>query len=563
MLQLRRNEKDYLLRQDKKYQKDFELKAKKTQKSIVKLESILRSSGVSLGELEVIEKKLSEYNHYFSELAELSTARGLSETQGNYGQLRKATNQLEKNIVSTNDSESKLLLLTIRRDEKDFLLRTDEKYISRVHKSIELLSARLTDPESIKLIEEYRFQFDNLVKATSKIGFSSTSGVQGGMRDSARQMENLLEDEVARLSDYVNKYIDSEKFNRLVIVIAITVFIGLIVSLIAKQIITPLQGFSERIAEIRKSHDLSQRCVERLDEVGAISKEFNIFMAHFQSLIKSINQTVGSLTDSTNIVSQNVDKTSEGLLNQASESDMVATAVNEMGITATEIASNAHSTKEKTDAASIKIGLGKEKLDATVLNINHLSNELIVAEKEIRNLEEKSNGITSVLEVIKGVADQTNLLALNAAIEAARAGDQGKGFAVVADEVRTLAIRTQDSASEITTIINELQSTTSGIVKTINNCKEQGLSSVSQAKETEAVLNEIITDVEAITDMTVQVATAAEEQSAVVQDVDRNIVRIRDIGEQVARDSQHNSKASLDVANLAIELHEEANIFKV
>jgi len=563
MLQLRRYEKDFLLRQDKKYQTAFKLKAKTTAKSIVKLKSILQSSQIPLGELAVIAKKLSQYNNYFSQLADLSVVRGLSKTQGNYGQLLNVTLRLEKSIFSENDSESKLLLLTIQRDEKDFLLHTEQKRISSVHKNIELLSARLANPQSIRLTQEYRFQFDNLVKASSKIGFDSTSGVRGDMRKSVRQMENLLEKEIIRLNDYLDNYLESEKFISLMLFIGISVFIGLIVSLIAKQIITPLQNFSERISQIRKSNDLSQRCVERSDEIGAISKEFNTFMAHFQSLIKNINQTVDSLTESTNIVSLNVEKTSLGLLNQASESDMVATAVNEMGITATEIANNAHTTKEKTDAAYIKVGTGKDKLDATMVNINHLSDELIVAENEILNLEVKSIGISSVLEVIKGIADQTNLLALNAAIEAARAGEQGRGFAVVADEVRTLAIRTQDSASEITTIINELQSTTSGIVKTINHCKEQGLSSVALAKDTEDVLNEIIVDVESIADMTVQVATAVEEQSMVVQDVDRNIVRIRDIGEQVASDSQTNAKASSDVANLAMELHQEANIFKV
>ena len=563
LLQLRRNEKDFLLRQDQQYQEIFEINATQAQTSLIKLKATLQASDIALGNINIIEKKLSQYKSTFSEVAQLSITRGLSKTQGNYGNLLKATHQLEQNIVRTNDSESMLLLLTIRRDEKDFLLRLDQKYISSLHNNVQLLSNRLTSTESLKLLKQYSFQFDNLVKASSKIGFDKALGVQGEMRVTVREMERLLEIEVTRLSNFVNEYIDSAKFSHLVMFIVISIFIGFIVTIIAKKIITPLQVFSQRISQIRKSNDLSQRCQERSDEIGDIAKEFNFFMAHFQSLIKNINITVDSLTNSTKIVSLNVEKTSAGLLNQASESDMVATAVNEMGITANEIANNAHTTKEKTDAASTKVAIGKDKLDATVLNINQLSNELIVAENEILNLEVKSNGISSVLEVIKGIANQTNLLALNAAIEAARAGEQGRGFAVVADEVRTLAVRTQDSAAEITTIISELQSTTSGIVKTINHCKEQGLSSVSLAKDTEDVLNEIISDVEAIADMTVQVATAVEEQSAVVADVDRNIVRIRDIGEQVAVDSQNNSKASLDVANLAIELHKEANIFKV
>ena len=333
--------------------------------------------------------------------------------------------------------------------------------------------------------------------------------------------------------------------------------------IVAQQIIAPLNSFSKRISEIRKGNDLTQRTEERHDEIGTISKEFNIFMAHFQTLIVSINQTVDALSVSSSVVSKSVAKTTEGIVNQSHESDMVATAVTEMGIVAGEIANNARLTKEKTDEASVKALEGKEKLDGTVVNINELSAQLINAGEEIVQLQEKSNGITSVLEVIKGIADQTNLLALNAAIEAARAGEQGRGFAVVADEVRTLAIRTQDSTAEITNIINELQVTTSEIVNTVGICKAQGLNSVTQAQETEEVLNEIITDVNAIAEMTVLVATAVEQQSIVVKEVDENIIRIRDIGEQVASDSQENSIASDDVAALASELHQEASIFKI
>ena len=94
---------------------------------------------------------------------------------------------------------------------------------------------------------------------------------------------------------------------------------------------------------------------------------------------------------------------------------------------------------------------------------------------------------------------------LSVSIEAARAGEQGRGFAVVADEVRTLAVRTQSSTAEITSIISELQAKTSDIVEGVNNCKEQGIESVQQATQTEAVLNEIISDIDVITDIIILV----------------------------------------------------------
>ena len=567
MLQLRRNEKDFMLRKDKKYLQSFESNAKEAQNSMINLKSLLEHLDMQLEDrsrnITKIGNQLNLYKQHFETLVKLYSDRGLNETEGNYGLLRQATHQLEEQIASTNDLGSQVLLLTVRRNEKDFMLRVDNKYVSKLHGNVELLSEKLSESKSIALLKEYLLQFNHFVEATSKIGFDSKSGKQGEMRNTVREMEALLKKESVWLENHANEYISSTQTTYLSIVIATSTLIGLIILFFAKQIITPLQMFSKQISEIRRNNDLSKRIEERGDEIGAISKEFNSFMSHFQLLIKNINQTVESLSESTNVVSRSVSKTSEGLQDQASQSDMIATAITEMGATATEIANNAHATKEKSDEAYTKAGQGKEKLDNTVLCINQLSDELIIAGKDMLNLEAKSNGITSVLEVIKSIAEQTNLLALNAAIEAARAGDQGRGFAVVADEVRTLAIRTQDSTSEITTIINELQTTTSEIVKTINQCKNQGLSSASQAQETELVLNEIILNVEDISDMTMQVATAVEEQSAVVQDVGHNIIRIRYIGEQVASDSQENAKASQDVANLSKELHKEANVFTV
>ena len=400
-------------------------------------------------------------------------------------------------------------------------------------------------------------------KISQEIGLTPKLGIQGEMRDAVHKVEEDLKLAVSLISEHIEEQINSSSVQSSMVTLILSIIIISIIFFIAKQIITPLNNFSQRIISIHSANDLSQRVHESDDEIGLVAKEFNGFMAHFQSLIININSIVASLRESTQVVSNSVLKTTDGLMHQATESDMVATAITEMGAAADEIASNAHNTKTKTDQAVANASIGQNRLDSTITNINKLSEELITAGERVNFLQEKSNGITSVLEVIKSIADQTNLLSLNAAIEAARAGEQGRGFAVVADEVRTLAVRTQNSTTEISSIIDELQSTTIDIVNTVNQCKDQGLESASQAKETENVLNEIISDVNHIADMTVEVATAVEEQSGVVQEVDRNIIRIRDIGEQVSQDSQENAKASEQVAQLAQTLDKEAKVFTI
>jgi methyl-accepting chemotaxis protein len=563
MLQLRRAEKDFLLRNDTNYLVKFDETVNTIKPILSNLIYDLSDMGIDQGKVPDIASNIQAYQLKFTELVNQSVIKGLDKDSGNYGKLRRATHELEEVFASADNLQAHVYLLTLRRHEKDFMLRYEEKYLGRLEGVVEQLDAILTDSQSKQLLATYLSEFRSFYAISNKLGLDPKSGIQGDMRSTIHTVEEDLSTEIPR----INEQVEATRASNHLIGIVVTLILSLIVfgavMVVAKQINEPLQAFSKRITAIRVGNDLSQRVKETDDEIGDIAREFNQFMAHFQKLIKSINATVDALEDSTSVVSKSIVKTSEGIQSQALESEMVVSAVTEVGAVAKEIARNAHNTKDKTDKAAVKADEGKRKLTSTVEQINSLSSELIVAGDKILTLQEKSVGINSVLEVIKAIAEQTNLLALNAAIEAARAGEQGRGFAVVADEVRTLAVRTQESTAEITTIIHELQTTTSDIVVKVNHCKEQGITSVSQAKETEDVLSEIMTDVSSIAEMTTQVATAVEQQSTVVTEVDKNLVRMRDISEQVAHDSQDNAKASLDMAKLAQNLREEANIFKV
>jgi methyl-accepting chemotaxis protein len=563
MLQLRRAEKDFLLRNDIKYKEVFSNTSQELFSKITKLKNDLKSLDIPLDKINSIEQGLKEYQAAYNKLIIAWVKKGLDKDSGHYGSLRSASHGIEENMINNDDLSSQVLLLTLRRHEKDFMLRGDDKYIEKIKTTATQLNEQLHSTKTQELLAIYLNEINAFFIINQEIGLTLKLGIQGEMRNAVHKVEADLQLAVSLISEHIEEGINNASVQSSMVTLILSIIIITLIFFIAKQIITPLNNFSQHIISIRSANDLSQRVPEPNDEIGHVAKEFNGFMDHFQRLIININTIVASLRESTQVVSNSVLKTTDGLMNQAIESDMVATAITEMGSAANEIANNAHNTKNKTDQAVANASIGQSRLDSTITNINQLSEELITAGERVNFLQEKSNGITSVLEVIKSIADQTNLLSLNAAIEAARAGEQGRGFAVVADEVRTLAVRTQNSTTEISNIIDELQSTTIDIVNTVNQCKDQGLESASQAKETGDVLNEIISDVNHIADMTVEVATAVEEQSGVIQEVDRNIIRIRDIGEQVSQDSQENAKASEQVAKLAQTLHQEAKVFTI
>jgi methyl-accepting chemotaxis protein len=179
-----------------------------------------------------------------------------------------------------------------------------------------------------------------------------------------------------------------------------------------------------------------------------------------------------------------------------------------------EVARNATEAAKAASHSDEEAQNGQAVVDRTINAIDALASEVDRAANVIHRLEQDSDKIGTVLDVIKGIAEQTNLLALNAAIEAARAGEQGRGFAVVADEVRTLASRTQQSTAEIQQMIERLQAGAQEAVSVMEDSRSRASDSVSSAQSAGQSLESITRSVASITDMNTQIASAADEQSA-------------------------------------------------
>ncbi|GAK86240.1 aerotaxis sensor receptor protein [Vibrio ponticus] len=222
----------------------------------------------------------------------------------------------------------------------------------------------------------------------------------------------------------------------------------------------------------------------------------------------------------------NSEKVTQNLSEQKVEIDVVATSVNEMQAASAEISQNAQATADATLKAQNTMCESRAVIDNVNLSVLELVNELKEISDTVTDLNQQTDQIGSVVEVINDIAEQTNLLALNAAIEAARAGEQGRGFAVVADEVRTLAQRTQESTTEIQSAIESIQHGSNSAVDALKKGNEKSSStveSITQAQESIQQLEELVQDV---VDRNQQIAVAIEEQVHVSDEINENIQSI-------------------------------------
>ncbi|UVL46894.1 methyl-accepting chemotaxis protein [Pseudomonas moraviensis] len=344
----------------------------------------------------------------------------------------------------------------------------------------------------------------------------------------------------------------------------LALLVGVIAAvIITRQITRPLQetlAVVERIA----SGDLTQNVtVTRRDELGVLQQGIARMGVTLRDLISGIRDGVTQIASAAEELSAVTEQTSAGVNSQKVETDQVATAMHEMTATVQEVARNAEEASQAAAAADGEAREGDEVVNEAIAQIERLASEVVRSTEAMSVLQQESDKIGSVMDVIKAVAEQTNLLALNAAIEAARAGEAGRGFAVVADEVRGLAQRTQKSTEEIEGLVAGLQNGTQQVSAVMNNSRALTDSSVALTRKAGASLENITRTVSNIQSMNQQIAAAAEQQSAVAEEISRSIINVRDVSEQTAAASDETAASSVELARLGGQLQQMVSHFRV
>ncbi|WP_462153327.1 methyl-accepting chemotaxis protein [Pseudoalteromonas piscicida] len=591
LLSLRINVLNYLKQQSQDDIEQFEQKVKLLHDALAEAKEAL-SQKESKQLIEKSETALVTYETAFREIMALYGRRNTVVHDGldKIGpQMRKNISQLIESSIDMSDFEGlaaathmqeKLLLgrlfvtkflvsnqlddynraMDELKQEKMFLTQSKSRFMSENAKNllfdIEQSGERYLD--GVREVQDIITERNRLITEVLNINGQNIAEHLARVKESIKERQ-----------DELGPIAQSESRKTVTIIVAVSVVVILLGCFlswyITRLIKAPIGGEPKEIAEVASriaSGDLTIQ-FDRGESVSGIYLAMRDMADKLKAIIAEIQSSTHALSSSSETLSAITSQSKQGADNQMEQLSHSAVSMNEMAATIAEITQSAQLAADAATDADSQSNSGVQVVVATQQAMEGLVGKIENVSKTIENLEQETESVGSILDVIRGIAEQTNLLALNAAIEAARAGEQGRGFAVVADEVRSLASRTQKSTDEIQEMISKLQNEAKRSVGMMRENVKDAKDTADKSAKTDEVLQAISSSVSTIKDMNLQIASASEEQNTVTQQLSQSVTEISETAQETATGAERASDEALSLLSLSRALDKSVSSFRL
>ncbi|HEX7900788.1 MAG TPA: methyl-accepting chemotaxis protein [Planctomycetota bacterium] len=472
------------------------------------------SDGFDANVLNDLDEKAGVYISRFRDLARAYHRMGFKDW-GLEGEWRKIVHELETPIQASGDAPLTIALLSLRRDEKDYLLRGEAKNVEEVKKSLADLRTRLKATPSHAAFadktDRYGAAFDAYLDQRRKIGLSAEEGLQGEMR---RAIHDLDKDTLAIRDKAVQ--LDERAAARFPWILGL----GALVGLVAAGAVGA--GLGRRVA--RPISELAATCQSAAAELQAAANQ-----------------------------------QATGTKEQATSMQEISTTINELLASSRQIADSARRVAQIAENAGAAARSGDDTVRRSQESIEGIRRQVDLIVTHMLDLGKKSQEIGGVLEIINELAEQTNILAINATIEAAGGGESGKRFGVVADEIRKLADRVGGSTKEIQTLVEQVRGAVNATVMATESGSKAVDAGARQFGEVAASFKQIAGLVGTNSEAGREIELTTKQQATAVEQVNSGVLGVGQATREMEASTTQTFQTATQLASVSRELAKLVN----
>ncbi len=557
-------EQNYLLTHSQESRDYFFHEQQSITEELHELHEIMTLLDLDTDPLDNIHQDLESITARFSELEKLVKTIGLDENKGLRGSLRAAAHQVEIVFNATGNHHLLTHLLMMRRHEKDFLLRLDNKYTDRYDHAHGVLLDALAQAElspshrgeTTLNLNAYADSFHRLVDSKRRLGLRETDGLRaelGSSINQALQNQGILVqttlDAIKQARTTQDKILFTSTLILIITLISMTLLMARSISHSLTRIIEAMEHVANGTAALSVS--LPE---EGHDETTQIARAFNRFTRKLDQTVQQVLMVATNLSQSSLRAQEITHATSSSIEEQVEAITQLGSTVGQMADSSQQVSEAVYSASETAQDVRREAEEGRAVVSSAVDGMQEMQNEIEQLEQSISALTGHHQDVGQVLDMIVTIAEQTNLLALNAAIEAARAGEQGRGFAVVADEVRALSKRTTDATDEVRKLMDTIRIGNQEAVELMTRSAKVSARNLERTQAAGETFALIATAVEGISDSNVQVAAQAEQQSELAATVRDNIRKIDESVRDLSELARNNISDNGDLSQFSVQL---------
>jgi methyl-accepting chemotaxis protein len=350
----------------------------------------------------------------------------------------------------------------------------------------------------------------------------------------------------------------------LITILIALVIVGTIGVTVAKEIRFRMNRFRDTISNVNQTLDFTVRIpIKRMDELGSSADAFNKLLDRLQGNLKSIADGAHSVATAANAMTTTANQVATASHQQSEAASSMAATVEQMTVSINHVADRSQEANRLSSESGQLAISGETVIGQTADDIHDIAATVDHAATLILGLEQHSEQISKVVQVIKDVADQTNLLALNAAIEAARAGEQGRGFAVVADEVRKLAERTSASTQEIATTIDTMRTGAANAVTSMQGVVAKVAQGVERAHQANESIKQIGQSSRSAVGMVEEITEAIREQGSATNNIATQVERIAQMSEESSAAAGNSAESAQELDRLATDMQHIVSAYRL